>query len=586
MNGTAPANTGRTPALTSLLLWLLFCGLSLWSLRANIGPMDFRDPDDAMRLAQVRDFLNGQSWFDVTQHRVLPPHGGPMHWSRLVDLPIAALIAIFTPLAGTAMAERIACIAVPLLLLGGLCVMLHRILQQLIGRGMTSPLGVALLLTSLPIVIQYMPLRIDHHGWQILMGAVTLFGALHSDVRRGGFIAGLGAAFWLHVSSEGLPYAVMFGGLFGLRYLFDRSEWSRLQIYMVVLAAGSALLLLGTHGWAASLVTHCDAMSPPFLVPLIAAATVLVTGKQVAGDATTPRRLLHLCCAAAPAGVAFLILGKSCLAGPFETLDPIVYRYWYLEVAEGRPLWEQGIVMEGVVILPALLAILASAWAWLSTVKASDRTLWACMLLLQLGALVVAILVTRAMAIAYLYSIPANVWLLARLYTRVKASPSAPRRVLATLGLALLTPVGLAMLWTAVTPAEAQPPAPKGPGCTSGQALTPLSALPAATIFAPLDMGPAILVRGKHSVIGTAHHRNVEGIALVLRGFMSPPDKARDIVRSTGSTMLVFCGSLSEMRKTAKDAPRGLANALEHGQVPGWLQPVPSSGPVRIYRVR
>src|SRR3990167_2986593 len=55
----------------------------------KIGP----DGDDVMRLVQVRDLLNGQGWFDLVQPRLGPEGGTLMHWSRLVDLPIAAIAA-------------------------------------------------------------------------------------------------------------------------------------------------------------------------------------------------------------------------------------------------------------------------------------------------------------------------------------------------------------------------------------------------------------------------------------------------------------------------------------------------------------
>jgi hypothetical protein len=58
----------------------------------------FPDPDDALRLQQVRDWLGGQGWFDLTQHRLDPLHGGvPMHWSRLVDLPLAGVMLALRP---------------------------------------------------------------------------------------------------------------------------------------------------------------------------------------------------------------------------------------------------------------------------------------------------------------------------------------------------------------------------------------------------------------------------------------------------------------------------------------------------------
>ena len=50
------------------------------------------DTDDAMRMVQVRDWLAGQGWYDLRALRLDPPAGTLMHWSRVVDLPLAALI--------------------------------------------------------------------------------------------------------------------------------------------------------------------------------------------------------------------------------------------------------------------------------------------------------------------------------------------------------------------------------------------------------------------------------------------------------------------------------------------------------------
>src|SRR3546814_15789077 len=73
-----------------------------------IGAVDLADTDDAMRMAQVRDLLAGQGWWDLAQYRVNPAGGGVlMHWSRIVDAPLAAGILLLKPLVGQAMAERI-----------------------------------------------------------------------------------------------------------------------------------------------------------------------------------------------------------------------------------------------------------------------------------------------------------------------------------------------------------------------------------------------------------------------------------------------------------------------------------------------
>lgn len=69
-----------------------------------VGP----DNDDAMRLVEVRDLLSGQGWFDMMQYRLGPAPGTLMHWSRFVDLPIAALISFFGLFLSPRMAEATA----------------------------------------------------------------------------------------------------------------------------------------------------------------------------------------------------------------------------------------------------------------------------------------------------------------------------------------------------------------------------------------------------------------------------------------------------------------------------------------------
>jgi hypothetical protein len=71
----------------------LAAGLSGLATMVNLPSSEGMDPDSAMRLVQVRDLLSGQGWFDLTQHR-LGLGGVEMHWSRLIDAPMATLLAV------------------------------------------------------------------------------------------------------------------------------------------------------------------------------------------------------------------------------------------------------------------------------------------------------------------------------------------------------------------------------------------------------------------------------------------------------------------------------------------------------------
>ncbi len=102
-----------------LVAWALISAFLVAVNASSIVGRLFPDPDDIMRLVQVRDLIAGQSWFDVSQYRVDAPGGGvPMHWSRLVDLPIALVIIALTPILGQYGAETAALVGVPLFTLG------------------------------------------------------------------------------------------------------------------------------------------------------------------------------------------------------------------------------------------------------------------------------------------------------------------------------------------------------------------------------------------------------------------------------------------------------------------------------------
>ena len=53
---------------SALLVMASWCAYSIWTIAtAAHGSGAVLITDDAMRLAEVRDLLNGQSWFDTTQ---------------------------------------------------------------------------------------------------------------------------------------------------------------------------------------------------------------------------------------------------------------------------------------------------------------------------------------------------------------------------------------------------------------------------------------------------------------------------------------------------------------------------------------
>ena len=574
-----------------LLAWALCCGVMLWLFRDGLTTLNFRDPDDAMRLQQVRDWLHGQAFWDVSQHRVNPPTGGPMHWSRIVDMPIAALMLLLRPFLGAVTAELAACMLVPLLTLGGLAAAVFLAARRASGSQSVALAAVVLLLTTPTILLQFTPFRIDHHGWQIWMAAVALCGVLDAQRLRGGVTTGLALAIWLQISSEALPYAALFAAVFALRQCCDRREVARFCAFALSFGSGALILLLLLRGPQAPLIRQCDALSAAYVWTILTFALATPLAFRLLGASSIRQRFMAAAIGGGAAIGMFLLTGGSCLSGdPFKALGPVAYRLWYLQVKEGRPIWEQGLSMGGIILLPAIMGLLSTIVAARTVRERDARDNWIVIALLLGGALAVSILVLRAMSVAHMLALPGIAWMLLAIFQHIQTWTKPVARILTTAaGAILLTPAGVCGAWVLITSNATEKEQPETVNCRASAILSPLHMLPKSTLFAPLDLGPDILVRTGHDVIGTAHHRNAAGITAVIEGFTAPPDKARSLVMQLnggkGADYVVTCNELNEVKHYRSEFSQGLAAALARNKPPRWLQPLPVKGPLHIYKV-
>jgi hypothetical protein len=531
--------------------------------------------------------LAGQSWFDVSQHRVNPPLGGPMHWSRLVDLPIAAVILLLRPWFGAHGAEVGAVLIVPALTLAALLYALYRAVCPLLGQRRAALCCAAFAISPF-IFVQCAAMRIDHHAWQAVMMALALGGILHADARKGGIVAGLAMAVWLQISIEGFAFAALAGVVMTFRLALDDREWPRLASYLWTLVAACAVLLLGLQGWNAARVSHCDSMSPVYLGPLAVLPPVMSVLHGMLGQATPARRLSSVALAAGASVALFLGTGRQCLAGPFDMLDPVVYRFWYLGIPEGLPIWRQDADTAIIIVLPALIGIAGYIAALHRERDRARRMDWISLALLAAGALVLAMLVMRTGFVAHLLAMPGATWLAVLSFRRARALRTAALRVPASiLSVMLLFPIAVLPMKSAALPGEAPGKAHATPPNLVGvDEIAALERLAPATLFAPLDISPGIMLRSRNAIIGTSHHRNTRGMELVIKAFLAAPEDARAIVLRSSATYLVLA-PMGETDRYREFAPRGLAAQLLDGKCPAWLTPVPLPGlkTLRLYRI-
>ena len=146
-----------------LICWLVYAGWQVFAGWNQIRWLSPGDTDDNMRLAQVRAWLDGQSWYDLRQYRLNPPAGFDIHWSRLVDLPLAGLILFIRLFTTDSWAERLACGIAPLLPLSVALLGLGATVRRLV-HPLAWPLAVAILFCAVAPMQMFAPERIDHHA--------------------------------------------------------------------------------------------------------------------------------------------------------------------------------------------------------------------------------------------------------------------------------------------------------------------------------------------------------------------------------------------------------------------------------------
>jgi hypothetical protein len=581
---------GGVPLRLLGALWLLVSAALIWSGWTQIVTLEGWDPDDALRLVQLRDLLNGQSWFDTNQYRMNPPEGAPMHWSRLVELPLAAIILLLRPLFGQPVAEMIAGTAMPLLLLGWISYMLSRIATRLAS----SEAGVAAALMTLStgaLLIQLRPMRIDHHGWQLAMAVLALSTMYWSDIRKAGLVLGLALAVWLHISLEGAPMTAAFFLLLGLRWVRNRHEGERLFWTVASFAIVSLLLFFATQAGGLAAPTWCDTVSPPHVGAILLATLVILPAIRFLPDDVRIRLA-----AAGIAGVGALALlflsAPQCGFGAFGNMDPLVREYWYSKISEGLPVWNQS--WRTSVNLGAGLLCGVVSWLVLrGTLKREDRRKIDTIGFFLFYGLLLSIFVIRTISVATAYAIPVTAVLIALLFKRYRRSKIALRRVgLVALMLVLLVP-GAAI--SSLVPAKQKESGQKAKAgrlqtneeCQSALSVQALATLPKGTFLAPFDMGPMILAQTPHQVLASSHHRNEQAMHDHIQIFRAEPVAAHRLMQARGINYLAVCPQEAELGFYAKKDPNGLWAQVKKGNVPAWLDPLPDKGEgIRVWRVR
>ncbi len=581
----AAAKAGWRPTL-----WQIWLALSIFLLLVNVQDVlasRAPEPDDYLRLSQVRDWLAGQSWFDSRQYRMNPPFGADIHWVRLVDLPIAAFILFFRLFLSAPVAETAAMVAVPLAQLFVGMVVLRALMRRL---GQTNgEIRLAMIVIPLmPLLIfNFMPMRIDHHGWQAI-AALTMVWLLIRQGYREAFLGGAVAAVLLFISVEGMPMVAIIAGLYALRYW--RYGVREHEGYLLGLALGGPVLFvilrpLGDFGTA-----YCDMLSWPHFLAFGASALVILASRLVPGQDRPGGRLLAMMPIPLVAAPAMIVPLGICAVSPMAKLDPLLKTYWFDNLLESAPIWREYPSVVGM-LLASLAQIAVGAWLanrrWAGTERWES---WLYLSVASLGAALISLIVMRAAITVQLLALPFSALILSEILPRAQAIRNMIVRVVATAGCFVIATPALASGALKLLDAKTSYTLVSHPklGLDGMCTLDKLKTLPRAMIFNSLDLGAEIVARTPHSVVMGGYHRNQAKMLEIFHAFGGPIDQARAIIRANHADYLVTCTSSADLAAYANMGKDNLADRIFDGNVPDWLEriPDPNDRALRLYRVK
>lgn len=544
------------------------------------------DSDDAMRLVEVRALLGGRGWFDLHEPRIAPPTGFDTHWSRLIDGGLWLLLAMIRPFADAAFAERLMRAIWPLLWLPPAMIGVVAMSWRLAGR-QAALVALLLLAVGLPVFEQFRPGRIDHHNVQIALTLLIVSAAVWADRKRhAAWAAGLLSGLAFAIGFESAPIVAVAGAAFVGRYIVEPATAQALAAYAIAVVTSTTGLFVVSTSPALWLTPACDALAINSIGAVLIAAIGLAAVASLFDNVGAGARCAAVLAVVALAIAVALTIEPRCLGGPFATIDPAVWPIWHSHVRELQSL---AAIMQqqwaiGVAIAAYPLAALVAAAA-----LAGDRT--TCREP-AFAIITASLALATVMTAAAIRTAPYAMWLCIpiiataalRLTTWLNFKSLAARVTV----MILMTPAVISTGAIVIADAAGAPPRAEhtNAACFQSANYRELAKFPRGLVAAHVDYGSFVLALTPHSALVAPYHRLSAAIVDSHRIFASPPPQARELLKAAGASYVLMCGDRPPDGLSVAERRSSLWNSLHDNVVPDWLDPMPGSGALAVYRVR
>ncbi len=563
------------------------------------------DTDDATRLTQIRELLAGHPWFDMTLARFGGSEPLVSHWSRIIDLPIAAMITLFSTVLGTEHAEFAARALWPTLLSGVIVSCIAWYCETLASRT-TALLAIAL---AAPCTghFQFVPGRIDHHSAMIIGavgGTLVLLAAI--DRPKLGWFAGLMLGVGCAVGYEGLILTLAALAIVTLSAIATNANLGGPARASAAFAATLSLCWFVFGPGLPDGRVVCDALS----TNLIALAVCGAVGVGLANQA----RLEHASAwvsfvyAAVPGIVGLVLYGIAepvCLGGPFAQVEPRLGPVWLSHVSETRSLFALAGASLSDMFSVAAYPLVAVAYGLL-VVRGRHmphaKTMFTIFLVtLLLGLYQVKLLPYASYLCVPLIAIGLTRPAVARAPVARNQKSKAASPLLAISGGLAAVFLASVILATVVlnlsngsqagTPGAPVETNAGGTGdfqsCTNAENIKPLAGLSHALAANDIDLGPYLVAWTSLDVLSAPYHRLGRPILSTHDLFHASKAEAKARMQRLGATYVIVCAALNDTAADSTTPGDSLRVALLAGAAPEFLEPVAiGKGNVKVWRLK
>ena len=610
----------KKPSLIYLLFWATLFQIA-WNWRQwNLIIQDHMlpGPDDQMRLHMVRNFLNGDGWFNLHVERMFPPEGFDMHWSRIVDVPIAAIVYGVRPFTGTIIAEKVAMIVWPTLLLLGSVALLIKVCEQIYPR-INLFLPLILVVTCISFFSQFRFGRLDHHNLQILLLCILFWCVINRHRHWVNFLAGAVISLSIAIGLDNAIFIIPLMVYWGLEWgVGDDRQGNGLRWFASGIAV-SALLFYGlTIDPANYWKSVCDSNSIVFLSAQILVSLFLfllpLCGAILPGSGLPgldiKRFVWRLGLGGLFSGIVLGILYLTfpeCQAGPMSQLPLEVQERWLHRIMEAKSLavilqeepqhWLQTFAFHVLVIVAGGFMLIQFAYGRSMPAPKAFIVFYGMFVFSFLA----GFFQFRLISIGILTAIPITVlaadrmmgwageryhhWWMLRvaqiaiillfssaswMFIGISIFPDKHSNIKANNGLAQNSSKNI----FSVSSKDR---------CTGQGAHKTLAGLPSGIVISTLNGAPAILIFTDHTVVSGNYHRIPQAILDVSDFFETNNSTARILARKYDADYVSLCLLDRFLESSFSDR---LIDRLRGNNPPPWLTPIHGKDDfLAIYRI-